>query len=115
MIQDANDEPQYGERVPYVITRGEPGMKLVDRAVAPEELLHNRYDKVVRVRLLVPLTARNQQQAHRRRILHFKGAYSTLRANFQSDGSRREKLVPCDDEGSCRRQCRGCSYISGEG
>ncbi|KAF8516147.1 hypothetical protein BU17DRAFT_92979 [Hysterangium stoloniferum] len=41
VLQDPNDEPQYGERIPYVIIRGEPGMKLVDRAVPPEELLHN--------------------------------------------------------------------------
>ena len=43
MLKDVNNEPQYGERVPYVITRGEPGMKLVDRAVAPEELFHSGY------------------------------------------------------------------------
>ena len=42
VLEDANNEPQYGERIPYVISRGEPGMKLVDRAVGPEEVLHNR-------------------------------------------------------------------------
>lgn len=36
-------EPQYGERVPYVITRGEPGSRLVDRAAPPDELLKDRY------------------------------------------------------------------------
>lgn len=36
-------EPQYGERVPYVIIRGEPGSRLVDRAVPPEELLRDKY------------------------------------------------------------------------
>ncbi|KAF8581637.1 hypothetical protein K439DRAFT_1635972 [Ramaria rubella] len=41
LLQDANDEPQYGERVPYVISRGEPGMRLVDRAVSPEDLLNS--------------------------------------------------------------------------
>jgi len=40
VIEDPNDEPQYGERIPYVITRGEPGMKLVDRAVSPEEVVY---------------------------------------------------------------------------
>lgn len=50
MLQDANDEPQYAERVPYVIIRGEPGMKLVDRAVGPEELLHNKCDTVISMR-----------------------------------------------------------------
>ncbi|KAA1471469.1 hypothetical protein DENSPDRAFT_837475 [Dentipellis sp. KUC8613] len=39
---DPNDEPQYGDRVPYVITRGEPNTRLVDRAVRPEELIESR-------------------------------------------------------------------------
>ncbi|OCH96164.1 hypothetical protein OBBRIDRAFT_816122 [Obba rivulosa] len=41
MLQDPNDEPQYGDRIPYVIIRGDPGSRLVDRAVAPEVLLEN--------------------------------------------------------------------------
>jgi DNA polymerase zeta len=43
IMQDPNDEPQYGERVPYVIMRGQPNSRLVDRAVAPLELLEDRY------------------------------------------------------------------------
>jgi hypothetical protein len=43
MMQDPNDEPQYGERVPYVIIRGQPNSRLLDRAVAPLELLDNWY------------------------------------------------------------------------
>ncbi|KAF8760940.1 DNA polymerase [Rhizoctonia solani] len=39
---DPMAEPQYGERVPYVIIRGEPGSRLIDRAVPPEELLKDR-------------------------------------------------------------------------
>ena len=35
---DPNDEPQYGDRIPYVITVGEPGTRLVDRAVSPEDM-----------------------------------------------------------------------------
>ena len=42
MMVDENYEPQYGERVPYVITRGEPNSRLVSRAVAPLELLDNK-------------------------------------------------------------------------
>ena len=42
MLEDPNDEPQYGERIPYVIVRGEPGSRLVDRAVAPHELFRDR-------------------------------------------------------------------------
>ncbi|KAG5984745.1 hypothetical protein E4U55_003389 [Claviceps digitariae] len=41
MVQDARAEPQYGERVPYVIITGAPGARLIDRSVAPEELLAN--------------------------------------------------------------------------
>jgi DNA polymerase zeta len=42
MIEDHSDGPQYGERVPYVIARGKPGSRLVDRAVDPREFLDNR-------------------------------------------------------------------------
>ncbi|KAK4154857.1 hypothetical protein C8A00DRAFT_14013 [Chaetomidium leptoderma] len=41
MVDDARTEPQYGERVPYVVVSGAPGARLVDRCVAPEALLHN--------------------------------------------------------------------------
>ena len=41
MLQDARAEPQYGERVPYVVITGAPGARLIDRCVAPEELLEN--------------------------------------------------------------------------
>ncbi|KAI0008624.1 hypothetical protein F4779DRAFT_586084 [Xylariaceae sp. FL0662B] len=39
MLEDARAEPQYGERVPYVVVSGAPGARLIDRCVAPEELL----------------------------------------------------------------------------
>jgi DNA polymerase zeta len=42
MVKDPNDEPQYGDRIPYVIIRGELNSRLVDRAVAPEELFRDR-------------------------------------------------------------------------
>lgn len=41
MLEDARAEPQYGERVPYVVVSGAPGARLIDRCVAPEELLNN--------------------------------------------------------------------------
>jgi DNA polymerase zeta len=41
MLEDARAEPQYGERVPYVVISGAPGSRLIDRCVAPEDLLHN--------------------------------------------------------------------------
>ncbi|KIO08270.1 hypothetical protein M404DRAFT_22870 [Pisolithus tinctorius Marx 270] len=41
MLHDPNDEPQYGERVPYIIARGSPHSRLIERAVTPEEILAN--------------------------------------------------------------------------
>lgn len=41
MLADARAEPQYGERVPYVVITGAPGARLIDRCVAPEDLLSN--------------------------------------------------------------------------
>ncbi|KAK3944003.1 hypothetical protein QBC46DRAFT_416957 [Diplogelasinospora grovesii] len=41
MIEDARAEPQYGERVPYVVVTGPPGTRLVDRCIPPEDLVHN--------------------------------------------------------------------------
>lgn len=41
MLEDARAEPQYGERVPYVVVTGAPGARLIDRCVAPEDLLAN--------------------------------------------------------------------------
>lgn len=42
ILEDGNDEPQYGDRVPYVIVRGDPHSRLVERAITPEEFLANR-------------------------------------------------------------------------
>jgi DNA polymerase zeta len=39
MKSDHRAAPEYGERVPYVIMEGEPGLKQVDRAIAPNEFL----------------------------------------------------------------------------
>jgi DNA polymerase zeta len=41
MIEDPRLEPQYGERVPYVVVTGGPGARLIDRCVAPEVLLQD--------------------------------------------------------------------------
>ncbi|KAI9885666.1 MAG: sla2 Src-like adaptor 2 [Watsoniomyces obsoletus] len=43
MQDDPRAEPQYGERVPYVVIAGAPGARLIDRCVAPETLLNNEY------------------------------------------------------------------------
>lgn len=41
ILTDPRSEPQHAERVPYVISQGEPGAKLVDQAVSPEVMLAN--------------------------------------------------------------------------
>ncbi|KAK3365131.1 hypothetical protein B0T24DRAFT_537026 [Lasiosphaeria ovina] len=41
MLKDARAEPQYGERVSYVVISGAPGARLIDRCVAPEDLLNS--------------------------------------------------------------------------
>jgi DNA polymerase zeta len=43
MMEDHRQEPQYGERVPYVVVSGAPGARLIDRCVAPEVLLNNSH------------------------------------------------------------------------
>lgn len=43
MLEDARAEPQYGERVPYVVVSGAPGARLIDRCVAPEDLLRSEH------------------------------------------------------------------------
>ncbi|KAF9889779.1 DNA polymerase zeta [Aspergillus nanangensis] len=41
MLEDPRAEPQYGERVPYVVVTGAPGSRLIDRCVPPETLLND--------------------------------------------------------------------------
>ncbi|KAG6842202.1 hypothetical protein C0991_000172 [Blastosporella zonata] len=58
MVEDPTNEPQYGERVPYVISRGPPGSRLVDRAMNPLEMLNDsrlQLDAVYYIsRVLIP-------------------------------------------------------------
>ncbi|OLN86021.1 DNA polymerase zeta catalytic subunit [Colletotrichum chlorophyti] len=46
MLEDARAEPQYGERVPYVVISGAPGARLIDRCVAPEDLLNDSHSQL---------------------------------------------------------------------
>ncbi|KAK3112387.1 DNA polymerase zeta, partial [Teratosphaeriaceae sp. CCFEE 6253] len=39
MLRDPRAEPQYGERVPYVVIAGAPGARLWERCVEPERLI----------------------------------------------------------------------------
>ena len=50
ILQDENDELQYGDRVPYVIVRGDPHTRLVERAITPEEFLANRCVSITQTR-----------------------------------------------------------------
>ncbi|CAO3587088.1 unnamed protein product [Absidia cylindrospora] len=42
MAKDPRSEPQYGERVPYVVVNQGPNAQLKDRVTKPEVLLHDR-------------------------------------------------------------------------
>lgn len=44
LARDPRAEAQYGDRIPYVITRGEPKQRLVDRAFEPLEVLRDRWE-----------------------------------------------------------------------
>ncbi|KAL8975207.1 MAG: hypothetical protein Q9197_000558 [Variospora fuerteventurae] len=46
MLDDPRAEPQYGERVPYVVISGAPGARLIDRCVAPDVLLHSDHHEL---------------------------------------------------------------------
>ncbi|KAF8436163.1 polymerase zeta subunit [Terfezia claveryi] len=46
MEEDHRAEPQYGERVPYVVIAGAPGSRLIDRTVTPETLLYNAHHRL---------------------------------------------------------------------
>ncbi|KAF9481424.1 hypothetical protein BDN70DRAFT_831218 [Pholiota conissans] len=58
LIIDSNDEPKYGERVPYVIVSSSTGARLVDRAMDPLEFMNNgelRLDAVYYItKVLIP-------------------------------------------------------------
>lgn len=43
MLRDPRMEPQYGERVPYVVIAGAPGARLFERCVEPERLLFDEH------------------------------------------------------------------------
>jgi len=42
MQADPRNEPEYGDRVPYILTQAEPGTRQVDKAVSPDEFLADR-------------------------------------------------------------------------
>jgi len=90
ILQDENDEPQHGDRVPYVIVRsGNPHTRLVERAIAPEGFLANR-----------------------RVLLHLKGSDSSgsVGAHLQSRRCGRSRVIRRDAENNhCRRTGSACT------
>lgn len=46
MLEDHRAEPQYGERIPYVVITGAPGARLIDRCVSPETLLDSDHHEL---------------------------------------------------------------------
>ncbi|KAK4609938.1 DNA polymerase zeta catalytic subunit [Fulvia fulva] len=46
MLKDPRTEPQYGERVPYVVIAGAPGARLWERCVEPERLINDEYTEL---------------------------------------------------------------------
>ncbi|KAL1796931.1 hypothetical protein ACET3X_005471 [Alternaria dauci] len=60
MLVDPRAEPQYGERVPYLVVTGAPGARLSDRCVSPETLLQSDHleldaDYYINKNLIPPL------------------------------------------------------------
>lgn len=43
MLRDPRSEPQYGERIPYVVIAGGPGARLWERCVEPERLINDEH------------------------------------------------------------------------
>lgn len=43
MLKDPRAEPQYGERIPYVVIAGAPGARLWERCVEPERLIYDEH------------------------------------------------------------------------
>jgi len=79
-LEDPNNEAQYGDRIPYVIARGAPHERLVDRAVAPEELFDGFVSEYVDLQIL---TTFFQRKAARWVLLYLKGANPAVRAYIQ--------------------------------
>lgn len=46
MQDDRRLEPQYGERVPYIVVAGAPGARLIDRCVDPDVLLNDEQSEL---------------------------------------------------------------------
>ncbi|KAF9652022.1 hypothetical protein BDM02DRAFT_3153972 [Thelephora ganbajun] len=111
---DPNDEPQYGDRIAYVITVGETDTRLADRAVPPEDMFQRQIDGVYYIThvLIPPLE----------RVFNLVGAdvrgwYDEMPKSFRVEqedmhsSSPRKRKEVVDGE-SCR--CLVCHSITAE-
>ncbi|PPQ64274.1 hypothetical protein CVT24_008412 [Panaeolus cyanescens] len=46
MVEDPLNEPLYGDRIPYIITKGLPGTRLAERAMDPLDFMNDRNQKL---------------------------------------------------------------------
>lgn len=116
ILKDPRDEPQYAERVPYVISNAE-GRRLIDRARTPEEMLASRalgIDAEYYIRhMLIPPLARifnlvgadveqwYDSMPRSRAAKRYGGAAARIDAHFASSHCR-----ICGDDGG--PVCAGC-------
>ncbi|KAG1445129.1 hypothetical protein G6F56_010019 [Rhizopus delemar] len=61
MNEDSRAEPQYGERVPYVVVYKSPGAKLKDKVIRPETVLNDSTlrldaDYYIRKQIIAPIS-----------------------------------------------------------
>ncbi|PCH36835.1 DNA/RNA polymerase [Wolfiporia cocos MD-104 SS10] len=128
MVQDPNDEPQYGERVPYVIARGSPDSRLVDRAVTPEEMLNNRQKRLDAAyyisRVLIPPLERifNLVGADVRgwydempKAIRTDRPETTLFSPHKGRGHGTPTVAVKIEEHFARSQCTSCNAVTSEG
>ncbi|EPY53375.1 DNA polymerase zeta catalytic subunit Rev3 [Schizosaccharomyces cryophilus OY26] len=114
MTKDPRSEPQYGERVPYLVIAGAPGTTLANRSVSPEEYLLDSFsqldiDYYIRHNLIPPLD----------RFLNLLGAsaeswynempkrlHKLIRTGYLDDGSQVHKKTL--DKFLTERLCSSC-------
>jgi DNA polymerase zeta len=123
MLKDPRDEPQYAERVPYLISNS-TGRRLIDRARMPEEMLKERsldIDAEYYIRnLLVPPLARifnlvggdveqwYRDMPRKKRVRSYGGARgSKIDAHFVSSHC----FVCGGDDNTNSKVCRDCRAV----
>ena len=97
MLEDTAYEPQYAERVPYLIARGAPGSRVVDRAIDPLDFLNNGYfsslSTISNLRLTVTIF---QISSAGCQLLHHTRPHSATGKDLQPHGRRCKAMVSGD-------------------